>query len=529
MNKTTNANISGYIFQIEDIAYDKLKNYLLAIQKRFIDIPNNAEIIEDIEARIAEILKENKPQVTHIITVKDIDVVIASMGEVEEMNSDDEDNEFVNEPSNNAPKRLLRDPKDAIVGGVCSGISAYFGLNDPIWLRLIFILLFFFGGGSILIYIVLWIVMPVAQTPSDRMQMRGEKVNLNNFEKNIREEFENIKRRTDKSWKSSGIDFFNRLMMFFVDLIKNIAAFLGKFLKVILGIVAILLIIILIIGGFAGLFSITSIDNFFNDIIFTSSINSMLTTISLSLIVLTPIVFILYLAASLFLKKNHKIKGSAILTFCSIWIVGIVMFALNVAWLVIDFRESYNHTTIQKFDIMSDTLFVENISTPINSRKLPYGSLHKKNNLTITTWGIISNDIELRDFSYRNGILKTKGVSFKVGDFSKSYPDRVHIKSSFSSQGGNNAEENANNIKYHFEVNNNKLLLNDFLELKEGAKWRAQQVDITCNLPEGMIIYFDPSMKDMLSGIQTFGSYSRSEIVGHYWEMTPQGLKCLDC
>ena len=89
-------------------------------------------------------------------------------------------------------KKLYRDPENSVIGGVCGGLSAYFNM-DPVIFRLLFVIFFFAGGASILVYVILWIVLPKAETAAQKLEMRGEKVNVSNLEKKIREEYDNVK------------------------------------------------------------------------------------------------------------------------------------------------------------------------------------------------------------------------------------------------------------------------------------------------------------------------------------------------
>jgi phage shock protein PspC (stress-responsive transcriptional regulator) len=89
-------------------------------------------------------------------------------------------------------KRLFRNPDDEVVGGVCSGIAAYFGIQDPIWIRILWIFLTLSGGFGIPVYIILWIIVPKAESASERLQMRGESINVSNIGKIIEDEMDHF-------------------------------------------------------------------------------------------------------------------------------------------------------------------------------------------------------------------------------------------------------------------------------------------------------------------------------------------------
>ena len=190
MNKVFHINLGGYPFTIDEDAYSHLTGYLASIENHFRHSEGSDEIVQDIEIRLAELIHESTEN-NPIVTMREVERAIAIMGTPEEFESEGMD-EFSTRESYQAPKfktgkRLYRDPDDKVLGGVCSGMSAYFGINDPIWLRLAFILITVSGGAGLLIYIVLWIVMPEAKSAADRLSMRGEDINVTSIAKMVEE------------------------------------------------------------------------------------------------------------------------------------------------------------------------------------------------------------------------------------------------------------------------------------------------------------------------------------------------------
>jgi len=95
---------------------------------------------------------------------------------------------------------LYRNPDEKVLAGVCSGLSAYLGIEDPLWMRLIFVLAVFGFGFSVLPYIILWMVVPEAVTSGDRLAMRGEAANVSNIARTVEEELQHLgKKITDIS------------------------------------------------------------------------------------------------------------------------------------------------------------------------------------------------------------------------------------------------------------------------------------------------------------------------------------------
>ncbi|WP_177764246.1 PspC domain-containing protein [Flavobacterium sp. I3-2] len=197
MNKTVTINIAGLFFHIDEDAYDKLSNYLQAI-KNSLNTDGKEEIINDIESRIAEIFSEKINPKTGVISMLDVDNIIQVMGQPEDYRLDDE-NESQSQTEQNStnenyikrPRKLFRDGEKRVLGGVLSGLSNYFNI-DVVWIRILFILLIFVYGSSIIIYPILWIIIPKAKTVSDILEMKGEPVNISNIEKQVRENFDQI-------------------------------------------------------------------------------------------------------------------------------------------------------------------------------------------------------------------------------------------------------------------------------------------------------------------------------------------------
>ena len=180
MNKTVIININGIVFHIEENAYDILRQYMTDVKRHFAYTSDSEEIVSDIENRIAEMFLERLEQEKkQVVVLADVEQIIAQMGSVNDFkeNTEDSDTQL---PSARTDKKLFRDMDDQIIGGVCAGIGHYFN-TEPRWIRAIAILIVFFGGSGLLIYAILWIVIPKAETRADKMAMKGELPNIQNF------------------------------------------------------------------------------------------------------------------------------------------------------------------------------------------------------------------------------------------------------------------------------------------------------------------------------------------------------------
>ncbi|HYH55224.1 MAG TPA: PspC domain-containing protein, partial [Anseongella sp.] len=125
MNKTVNINISGMVFHIEEDAYEALKKYMHEIKLYFSRSAEDAEVVTDIENRIAEMFSETlKAERREVIVLKDVEGMIAQIGQVSDFREAAADQGPA--PEREVPRRLFRDPDDKKLGGVCAGISHYF-------------------------------------------------------------------------------------------------------------------------------------------------------------------------------------------------------------------------------------------------------------------------------------------------------------------------------------------------------------------------------------------------------------------
>lgn len=219
MNTVVNVNIGGVPFIIDEDAYKYLNAYMNAIRNHFSREEGSEEIVTDIENRMAELLQE-KLGTRKIVNLKDVESATAIMGTPEEFeytpesefghDPNSEDHEKNNKENDNETfkfktgKRLYKNPDDKVVSGVASGLAAYVGVKDPVLVRLLFVLLTIFGGGSgIPIYIVLMFVLKDAKTAKEKLEMRGEPINLESLSTVVQKEMkqfgDQIKDFTDKS------------------------------------------------------------------------------------------------------------------------------------------------------------------------------------------------------------------------------------------------------------------------------------------------------------------------------------------
>jgi len=213
MNKISNINLGGFPFTIDEDAYSYLDKYLKTIHKHFRKSEGYEEITTDIETRMAELFQETLED-RPIVTLPDVNKVIAIMGTPEDFGAADP---FMDEAPKSSGKwkfktgkKLFRNPEHEAIAGVCSGIAAYFGIQDPLWVRLAFILFTFTGGFAVIAYLILWAVLPKAETSSDRLAMRGEAANVENISKIIEEELDHVSQRVTELGEELKSEFHSK-------------------------------------------------------------------------------------------------------------------------------------------------------------------------------------------------------------------------------------------------------------------------------------------------------------------------------
>lgn len=237
MKEITRIHLAKTPFSVEVDAKKSLEKYLNSIQKNMHAEP---EAMREIEARMVELLAERGVSKDGVISHDDVLAVQKQMGEPRDFSDDDETvDEAYNSNVNDRPvKQLMRDTEHGLIGGVCAGVAAYFGVN-PLWIRLIAIFSpFITFGTAVLIYIVMWLSIPEARTASDKLRMRGEPVTLDALKRL------SIDDSTKKQAASTAAKIFRFL------------------LGIILAMIAFGLLVALLVGGVFGFGAVAALNGF---------------------------------------------------------------------------------------------------------------------------------------------------------------------------------------------------------------------------------------------------------------------------
>ncbi len=197
MKKTITINLGGVVFSIDEDAYELLKEYLDKIEGHFSDEGERQDIMSDIESRIAELFSDGQNSGNRPVTLKDVEKVIEIMGEpVDIADSAENSGDGQSQSSSSAGRknrRIYRDTDNRVLGGVCSGMATYWSI-DVIWIRIIFLILAIMALSGFLVYLLLWLVIPPAVTTAQKLEMRGEPVNISNIGRAVKDEFNNVRK-----------------------------------------------------------------------------------------------------------------------------------------------------------------------------------------------------------------------------------------------------------------------------------------------------------------------------------------------
>lgn len=516
MKRTYTANVSGQIFNIDEDAYDRLNKYLQSLNNYFSNSEGKDEILQDIELRIAEMFQNKLTPARQVITIEDVEEVIKTMGETNQIDTETTEN------NNNQPKqetiyntestkrKLYRDPDEKILGGVCSGIAAYFDW-ETVWVRLGFVIAALLFGTSILIYLILWIIIPKARTTAEKLEMRGEKVNISNIEKTIKEEMNDLKNKFKdfseeaKERYHTGKKNFNKneasdkVGSFF----KTVFYYMFKSIMVFFGIILVIIGVSLLISLLVGIFGTG--DHFsFNDvnvqnISFTSFMDSLfqnsgyitLGIVSFIAILAIPLIMLIYNGLKILIgfKSNYKIIGISVF---GLWLIACLTFAFSVYNLGSNFSQK---------SVLTNRI---EISQPINN------NLHVILDKTSRGYNEISqmSDNSWKMFQCYVTNINDKNILFGTPEIKimpsegKNY--EIVILKSARGKDRKEASENANKITYSIQQNDSLLTFQNYFNVPDNEKWRNQRIKVLIKVPEGKTITFDNDFSELIDYSESY-------------------------
>ncbi|MFZ9717826.1 MAG: PspC domain-containing protein [Chitinophagaceae bacterium] len=388
----------------------------------------------------------------------------------------------------NIKKRVFRDPEHKVIGGVAAGIAAYF--NIAVWIpRIIFLLpavLSVFGGeifavglgGTMFItYIVLWIVLPVAKSGLDKLQMRGEKIDLHTISSNVKEEMESLKGRAEKigeDIKQSASQFTAQTTPVAQQIGNAIGILFKGFFLFIGGVFVLALLITLFSLLFAGvgIFPL-------KDFLFESGIENVSAWGTLLFFLLVPAISLLVWL----IRKIVSAKSNPYLsyTFGVLWLIGWVSVCLLATLMVKNF--SYEATVEKTIDMKSD--FNTPLVISVNEDPLRYSG---------TYWWLQSN---AEGWDINEDSLKYANIKVVFERATDSVFKASVVRCSFGAN-KKEAENRAEKIQFSAYQEANNLYLGNAISLSKHEKFRAQQVLVVVQVPVGKKVRIDESVEEKL-------------------------------
>lgn len=507
MNKTIIININSIVFHIEEDAYEVLRSYMIDIKKHFGQSEDSREILEDIENRISEMFTEKiQAGSKEVLNMEDVNAVIDQMGRVSDFQSEEQDDytafQYQDHSDNfKVGKKLMRDPDDKVFSGVCSGLGHFFGIEAK-WIRLLFALFFVLGGSGILVYVILWIVMPLAMTRADKMEMRGEAPNIHNFKRSFDEEM------------SGGKDAFSRSMDRTGDgvakLLQIIVKVIGVFFVIMVGGILISLVIGLIFFALAIMNVFPDVMNDSGPFYLMNPSDMPFALIAGFLSVFIPFAGLFYLLLRVLFERK-PMNNYLTTTLFLVWLASIGAIIYYSTSVAKEFRES---------------------STLVDEKPLQKQSVYY----------LKENDI--RVIRLRNGVKTSLGI--KSDNLSSYLRRNIHIRIEridslqepyvryeYSAKGSSYkaATDRAAKINYVLKQDSSSLNFDNAFQLNEGDRYRDQEVNITLFLPVGTKLVISDHLEDKLRDISFYECRDRyakdlNDVKDVEFVVTSLGLKC---
>ena len=534
MKKTVTSSIGRIAFTLEEDANQKLSQYLDDISQSLRGSEGHDEIMADIEARIAELLQQKIKDSQQVVTLAEVDEVIQVMGSPDTFATGEEGQKKQQEYTQTSERtgyysgyrRVFRDPDDKVLGGVCSGIAHHFGI-DPLWLRLAFGLCILVWGFGLIIYILLWIIIPKARTSAEKLEMRGEHADINNIKRTVEEELEDLKKKVNDvkadfrsgRYRNSGRDFGRRTGNFFSSLGQGLGSVVGGALRGVVAFIGFILIFLfsllllaLLVSLFSGVNVIRihassghivhySVHNLFTMLAITGLAKTFL-LLGMGLFIGIPLLALIIRIGRSVTGVNHHIQGLRVAMFAA-WIAGIVLLFIGAMQIFGHFSVKGKATDEVKLNIPSKTLYVkmpeekyDNFSVKIDSLNFYITDTHVfRGNPSLCIEQSPDSNFHLDINKYARGISQTQ------------------------------AEESAKEIEYSFSQHDSVLNLSLFFQLEQGMAWRKQKLELSLLVPANKEIAM-PQDIDRVMCAEVHREHPN--IGGHTWLMGASGLVAAD-
>ncbi|HEX8378217.1 MAG TPA: PspC domain-containing protein [Pedobacter sp.] len=509
MNKTIIININGIVFHIEEDAYEVLKSYMTEVKRHFAYSKDSVEIVTDIENRLAEMFSQRlAEQNKQVIILQDVEEITSQMGRAQDFENDEEDEVF-SEDRLKSSKTLYRDGDDKMIAGVCAGLAHYFDIETK-WMRLVVIVTTLISGIGLIPYIVLWALVPIAKTRQEKMAMKGEAINLQNFKRSFDETAETGKgfNQTEQRLNTS-------------DPVKEIIDFIVKLIKLFLKIIGIIIISVGAAALFAAIFGLIFGLGFLNNSSYVdfpfNAINDEYRSpifFSAFLLLCIPLIALILFAIRVLLNRK-VISRYGSFAMLILWLTGLGMGVYYGSKVASEFREeakleqtsalkSYPSILIKmdhKFSLNSSDSVKYNVGRGKFTGRVLYGDNRMNHNI---------QEIELF--------------------IEKSDDTSLSVMKELSGRGQNfeQALQAAQRINYQVTQKDSVIQLAKYFSLQGNGLYRDQELDVRLKIPVNTKVLIEGNLGWRLRDINLWDcqedNHGDNEITE--WIMTEEGLKC---
>ncbi len=478
MKKTISVNIKGTNFLVEEDAYDLLQDYINRLTAALGSEEGSQEIIEDIELRIAEICTSKLSDSKSVVELADIEEILNTLGDpsdyVENDATESAQSEAYASSSTNerGERRLFRDPESAMLGGVCAGFANYFAI-DVVIMRVIFVLLLF-TGIAIPMYIVLWIIIPKAESTIDRLRMKGRPINVETVKEEVDQAAERVRAGSKNLADRVRHDVhYNKRISRGKQILRTIigAGF------IIFGFIFLISFIIFFVQGFeflpvkgdGGFMSITE----YGELSLNSPGDVQWMWIGGLMGAISGILFMfsmgILLVFRLFNKWTKLALGGLVIT----GIVGGIMCA------VVGIKAGRDWAAETETNEKAVVVDAEQLTI------IPFdGAISNQSGKTVR------NTRNIGWFGVHGNSLSKYGISV---EYTPSPDSLFHITKIYRASGysSKKARERSQNIKYKIDVRGDSLYMDTKYLFPKEDKLRGQEVDLRIQIPEGKSVLID--------------------------------------
>ncbi len=526
MKKTVTANVAGTVFHIEEDAYEQMQRYLAGIRANFSGSPGAEEIMGDIESRIAELFTERLTG-RSVVTIEDVRHVESVMGRPEDFAAEGAGGAAAADAA--APgtatgrKRFMRDPDDKWLGGVLGGLGNFIGV-EALWLRIAMIVLVMASVGSLIpIYILLWILVPKAESAADRLMMRGEPVTVENIKRIVEEgaaRFANEAENLGKEFGPRAQQWGREASGYARSAGSSAAVLFRKLVGVALIVMGFSFLLSLVTGLIGGSVSLWHFASWNSDsmgildlggLVFNSRAEAMWMGVGVFILLAVPICA-LFLAGFRLLLNTRSPKWLG-WTLVVLWFAAIFPTMIAGYSIAHDFRRSNSvRTEVHLNQPTGNMLYLDAI---------PAEQGHGDWRMSYDDGAI---DVDMDGIFVENGMVYGGWADLDVA----TSPDSLyHLLVVREARAHNSKEalQRAERIGWESRQEGDVIFVSPVIRFSTHDKLRSQDAHFILQLPIGGSVFFRPDSKYIIYDVDNVTNTLDRDMLGRSWTMTPEGLR----